>query len=55
VPSKAKLLEIIQIQSAIAKQGLDLADVMKQVVKHSQHLTNSDGAAIELAENNDMV
>lgn len=55
MPSKAKLLEIIQIQSAIARQGLDLSDVMSQVVHHSQQLTHSDGAAIELAEENDMV
>ena len=55
MPSKAKLLEIIQIQSAIARQGMDLSDVINQVVLHSQRLTNSDGAAIELAEKNDMV
>ncbi|WP_462159500.1 GGDEF domain-containing protein [Pseudoalteromonas sp. GB56] len=55
MPEKETLLEIIRIQSAIAKQGLDFAQVMDQVVTHSLNLTSSDGAAIELAEDGDMV
>ncbi|MEO2267529.1 sensor domain-containing diguanylate cyclase [Pseudoalteromonas sp. YIC-656] len=55
MPENEKLLEIIRIQSAIAKQGLEFADVMEQVVQQSLNLTSSDGAAIELAEDGDMV
>lgn len=50
-----KLLQIINIQTEISKLGLDLYGVMQLVVDRTLGLVGADGAAIELAEGNDMV
>jgi len=49
------LLEIIRIQTAIAKLGLDLGGVMALVAQGAQRLTGATGAVIEMAEGEDMV
>lgn len=53
--SQKQLLEIISIQTEIAKLGLDLGEVMELVVERTLPLIGADGAAIELAEGDDMV
>lgn len=55
MPSQSQLLEIISIQTEIAKLGLDLGGVMSLVVERTLALIEADGAAIELAEGEDMV
>ncbi|HMX56698.1 MAG TPA: GAF domain-containing protein [Leptospiraceae bacterium] len=55
MPSNAKLLEIIHLQTEIAKLGIDLSQVMALVVDRTIPLVRADGAAIELAEGEDMV
>lgn len=55
LPSKSKLLEVIAIQAEIARMGLDLGGVMNLVVERTLHLINVEGAAIELAEGDEMV
>lgn len=55
MPSSNELLEIIRIQTEIAKLGLDLGGVMSFVVQQTLSLLHADGAAIELAEGEDMV
>lgn len=55
MPSLNQLLEVIAIQTEIAKLGLDLGGVMSLVVERTLPLIDADGAAIELAEKGDMV
>lgn len=55
MPSPEQLLEVIRIQTEIAKLGLDLAEVMQLVVNRIPGLIDADGAAIELAEGDSMV
>ncbi len=55
MPSSEQLMQIIRIQSEIAKLGLDLGGVMQYVVEQTLPLIEADGAAIELAEDGDMV
>ena len=55
LPSKEKLLEVIGIQTDIARLGLDLGGVMNLVVQRTLGLADADGAAIELAEGEEMV
>ena len=55
MPSTPQLMEIISIQGEIAKLGLDLGAVMALVVDRTLPLIGADGAAIELAEGDDMV
>ncbi|GBG12589.1 PAS domain S-box protein [Novimethylophilus kurashikiensis] len=50
-----QLLDVIKIQSEIAQSGLDLGSVMSIVVNRTSSLIGADGAAIELAEGNEMV
>lgn len=50
-----KLLEIIELQTEVVQQGLDLSSIMNIVVERSQIITNSDGACIELVEKNELV
>jgi diguanylate cyclase (GGDEF)-like protein len=51
----AVLLDIIDIQTDIACQGLDLGGVMQLVCQRAATLCRADGAAVELAEGNEMV
>lgn len=50
-----KLLEVIKLQTEVAQLGLDLGGVMQVVVERTLSLLSIDGAAIELAEDDDMV
>ncbi|GAB3552627.1 hypothetical protein GCM10027343_38390 [Noviherbaspirillum agri] len=54
-PNPDVLLEIIKIQTEIAKMGLDLAGVMELVTQRTRPLTGATGAVVELAEGEDMV
>ncbi len=51
----SKLMGVIHLQTDIAKLGLDLGEVMTLVVERTLPLVEADGAAIELAEGDDMV
>lgn len=55
LPSKQKLLEVIGIQTDIARLGLDLSGVMNLVAQKTLHLVDAGGSAIELAEGEEMV
>lgn len=55
MPSHEQLMQVIKIQTEIAKLGLDLGSVMQYVVEQTLPLTEADGAAIELAEDGEMV
>jgi len=55
MPESATLLEIVRAQTEIAKLGLDLGGVMSFVAERVQHLTQANGAVVELAEGDDMV
>ncbi|MGE5503936.1 MAG: diguanylate cyclase domain-containing protein [Actinomycetota bacterium] len=55
MPSATQLMDVIAIQTDIAKLGLDLGAVMALVVERTLALIGADGAAIELAEADDMV
>jgi diguanylate cyclase (GGDEF)-like protein len=49
------LMEIIRMQTEIAKLGLDLGGVVSLVVDRVQTLTNAAGAVVEFVEGDDMV
>ncbi len=53
--SKDKLLEIINVQTEVVQQGMDLSCIMDLVTERSQHITNADGASVELIEKNELV
>ena len=55
MPSREKLLEVIAIQTEVAPLGLDLGGLMSLVVQRTLSLVGADGAAVELAEGDDMV
>lgn len=55
MPSRNELLEVIAIQTEVARLGLDLGEVMNLVVQRTLGLVDADGAAVELAEGEDMV
>lgn len=55
MPNSEQLMQVIRIQTEIAKLGLDLGSVMQYVVEQTLPLIEADGAAIELAEEGDMV
>lgn len=55
MPSKEQLLDIIAIQAEIARLGLDLTATMVLVVERTLGLIEADGAAIELADGDEMV
>ncbi|OWQ83399.1 GGDEF domain-containing protein [Roseateles aquatilis] len=55
MPSREALLRIIEIHSQVAQLGLDLAGVMSLSVHGTLELVAADGAAIELAEGDDLV
>ena len=55
MPSKQQLLDIIAIQAEIARLGLDLTATMALVVERTLGLIEADGAAIELADGEEMV
>src|SRR6476469_7842167 len=49
------LMEIIRLQTDIAKQGLDLSGVVQAVVERIPLFTNAEGAIVEYAEGDEMV
>jgi diguanylate cyclase (GGDEF)-like protein len=51
----AVLLEIINLQTDIARQGLDLGGVMQLVCQRAGSLCGASAAVVELAEGGDMV
>jgi len=55
MPTREQLIQVIHIQAEIAKLGLDLGGVMQYVVEQTLPLIEADGAAIELAEDGEMV
>lgn len=55
MPSREKLLEVIAIQTEVARLGLDLGGLMSLVVNRTLNLADADGAAVEMAEGDDMV
>ncbi len=55
IPSSKKLLEVIKIHTDVVKLGHDLGSVMQLVTDRTLGLVGADGAAIELAEEDDMV
>lgn len=53
--SPSTLLEVIKIQTEIARMGLDLGAVMQLVTQQTQELTKAAGAIVEFAEGEEMV
>ena len=51
----AVLLEIINLQTDIARQGLDLGGVMQLVCQRAGALCGASAAVVELAEGSEMV
>jgi diguanylate cyclase (GGDEF)-like protein len=49
------LMEIIRLQTEIAKLGLDLSGVVNAVVERIPTITNAEGAIVEYAEGDEMV
>ena len=49
------LMEIIRLQTEIAKQGLDLSGVVEAVVNRIPAITNAKGAIVEFTDNDEMV
>jgi diguanylate cyclase (GGDEF)-like protein len=49
------LMEIIRLQTEIAKLGLDLPGVVQAVVERMPSLTNAEGAIVEYVEGDEMV
>ncbi len=49
------LMEIIRLQTEIAKHGLDLSGVVNAVVERIPTITNAEGAIVEYAEGDEMV
>lgn len=50
-----RLMDVIKIQTEVAKLGLDLGGVMSLVAQRAQMLTGAGAAVVELAEGEDMV
>lgn len=53
--SNEKLLEIINVQTEIAQLGIDLGSIMDLVTQRTQHITNAEGASVELIEKHELV
>src|SRR5579859_1748470 len=49
------LMEIIRMQTEIAKLGLDLSGVVEAVVERIPTITNAEGAIVEYIEGDEMV
>jgi diguanylate cyclase (GGDEF)-like protein len=49
------LMEIIRLQTEIAKHGLDLSGVVNAVVERIPTMTNAEGAIVEYTEGDEMV
>ena len=53
--SKDKLLKIINLQTEIVQQGIDLGGIMEFVTDKMLLIVNVDGAGVELIEGNELV
>lgn len=53
--SNDKLMEIIQLQTEVAQQGMDLGNIMDLVTQRTKEITNADGASVELIEKTELV
>jgi len=53
--SNYKLLEIINVKTEIAQQGLDLSCIMDLVTQKTQKITEADGACVELIHKEELV
>lgn len=53
--SNYKLLEIINVQTEIAQQGMDLSCIMDLVTQKTQKITEADGACVELIHKDELV
>jgi diguanylate cyclase (GGDEF)-like protein len=53
--SYKKLLEIIELQTEVVQQGMDLGCIMNLVVQRAQIITHADGACIELVAKEQLV
>lgn len=53
--SNERLLEIINLQTEVVQQGLDLSSIMDLVTQRTQDISNAEGASIELIENTELV
>lgn len=53
--SDDKLLEIINVQTEVVQQGMDLSNIMDLVTRRTQLITNADGASVELIEKQELV
>lgn len=53
--SNHKLMEIINVQTEIAQQGLDLGNIMDLVTEKTQKITEADGACVELIQKEELV
>lgn len=49
------LMEIINIQTEVVQQGMDLSRIMDLVTFRTQNITKADGACVELIEGKDLV
>lgn len=53
--SNKTLVEIIDIQTEVVQQGIDLSSIMDLVTRRTQYIANADGACVELIEKNELV
>jgi|OM-RGC.v1.005321917 diguanylate cyclase (GGDEF)-like protein len=53
--SNDKLLKIINVQTEVVQQGMNLSNIMDLVTQRTQHITNADGASVELVEKRELV
>lgn len=53
--SNKKLLEIIQTQTEVVQQGVNLSCIMILVTEKARHIAEADGASIELIQNKELV
>src|SRR3954470_4496753 len=55
IPSQERLLEIIELQNAIASMTPSTDDVMRFVAERAAGLTNASGVVVALVEGDDLV
>ncbi len=53
--SNEKLLEIINLQTEVVQQGVDLGSIMDLVTQRTQDISNAEGASVELIEKKELV
>lgn len=53
--SNDKLMKVVNIQTEVVQQGMDLSNIMDLVIQRIQLITNADGASVELIEKEELV